>query len=196
MMPTRQGNHHWEKWLEPPSVLLVLKVGWNKTRDALSRTALQRTRWPNPLPSALDCSSTSLRTEERDREDATHTVPWREMGAAALGALTSLTGGASEPRRTLTDAIIGGARGAVFTVAGQRAVGAPASLGAHAVTVDTWNSTHGQGWVRGWAGGRLHDVKSETRSKVMVSKLGHPGQQRAEVAWGLKPTSTHQRATT
>ena len=171
-----------KKWREPPSVRLVLKVGRNKTRDVPSRTALQRTGWPITLPSALDCNSIWLRTGKWDREDATHTVPGGETGAAALGALTSLTGGASEPRCTLTDAVVRGARGPVLTVAGQRAVGAPASLSTHAVTVDTWNKACGQGWVRGWAGGRLCDVKSETRTDVRVSKPGHPRQQRAEVA--------------
>lgn len=51
--------------------------------------------------------------------------------------LTSLTSGASEPWRTLADAVIGGAGSPVFTVAGKGAVGAPAPLGTHAVTADT-----------------------------------------------------------
>ena len=55
----------------------------------------------------------------------------------ASETLTSLTSGASEPWRTLTDAVIGGAGSPVFTVAGQGAVGAPAPLSTHAVTVDT-----------------------------------------------------------
>lgn len=53
------------------------------------------------------------------------------------GGTDPLAGGASEPRRALADAIVGGAGSPVFTVAGQGAVGTPASLGTHAVTVDT-----------------------------------------------------------
>lgn len=49
----------------------------------------------------------------------------------------SLASGASESRCTFTDAVVGGTRSPVFTVAGQRAVRAPAPLGAHAVTVHT-----------------------------------------------------------
>lgn len=56
---------------------------------------------------------------------------------AANETLTSLTSGASEPWRTLTDAVIGGAGSPVFTVAGKGAVGAPAPLSTHAVTVDS-----------------------------------------------------------
>lgn len=62
----------------------------------------------------------------------------------AKETLTSLTSGASEPWRTLTDAVIGGAGSPVFTVARKGAVGAPAPLSTHAVTVDTWNEAHGK----------------------------------------------------
>lgn len=70
---------------------------------------------------------------------AVHALRARLAAAVPVetGGADSLAGGASEPRRTLTDAVVRGARGPVFTVAGQGAVGAPASLGAHAVTVDT-----------------------------------------------------------
>lgn len=70
---------------------------------------------------------------------AVHTL-WTRLAAAMpikTGGADSLTRGASEPWRALTDAIIWGARSPIFAVAGQRAVGAPASLSTHAVTVDT-----------------------------------------------------------
>lgn len=49
----------------------------------------------------------------------------------------SLTRGAPESGCTFTDAVVRRARSPVFTVAGQRAVRTPASLGTHAVTVHT-----------------------------------------------------------
>lgn len=49
----------------------------------------------------------------------------------------SLASGASESRSTLTEAVVRGARSSIFAVAGQGAVGAPASLGTHAVAVHT-----------------------------------------------------------
>lgn len=86
--------------------------------------------------------------------------------------LTSLTSGASEPWRTLTDAIIGGARSPIFTVAGKGAVGAPASLSTHAVTVDTCNDAHSKAEREaGRVGRHLCSGRSETGNKVMVSKL-------------------------
>lgn len=70
---------------------------------------------------------------------AMHTL--RARLAAAMPIKTrgadSLTSGASEPWRTLTDAVIRGAGSPIFTVAGKGAVGAPAPLSTHAVTVDS-----------------------------------------------------------
>lgn len=65
---------------------------------------------------------------------------WARLAAAmpikTRGA-DPLTSGATEAWCTLADAIVRGARSPIFTVAGQGAVGAPASLSTHAVTVDT-----------------------------------------------------------
>lgn len=88
------------------------------------------------------CEARQAVTQARDvvaGPAAVHTL-WACLAAAmpikTRGA-DSLTSGASEPWCTLTDAVVRGARGSVFAVAGQRAVGAPASLSTHAVTVDT-----------------------------------------------------------
>lgn len=49
----------------------------------------------------------------------------------------SLASGAPESRSTLTDAFVRRAGCPIFTVTGQRTIGAPAAFSTHAVTVDT-----------------------------------------------------------
>lgn len=88
------------------------------------------------------CEARQAVTEARDVvawPTAVHTL-WACLAAAMpieTRRTDSLTSGASEPRRTLTDAVVWGARSSIFTVARQRTVGAPAPLSTHAVTVDT-----------------------------------------------------------
>lgn len=60
------------------------------------------------------------------------------------GTLTYLTSGPSVSWGTFTGALVRGAGGPVLTVTGQGAVGTPAALLAHTITVDTWKHTHKQ----------------------------------------------------
>lgn len=155
MVPVRQWNHYWEEMARAPSVRLVLKDGENEAFGAGLRSKdssiKDRVTYIPPLCPRLQ-QIISMNWE------MIILYTWSEKGRWEVPAnktLTSLTSGASEPWRTLADAVIGGAGSPVFTVAGKGAVGAPAPLGTHAVTVDTWKEAHGQSWVRGWEGGRL-----------------------------------------
>lgn len=159
MMPARQWNHSWEEMAKAPSVRLVLKVGKNEAfGEGLSSedsSAKDRVTYATlPCPRLQQNTSMNWGVGQRSGfcTQRSEKGRWKPPSNKTL---TSLTSGASEPWCTLTDAVIGGARSPVFTVAGQGAVGAPASLSAHAVTVDTWNKAHGQGWVRSRWGGRL-----------------------------------------
>lgn len=172
MMPMRHWNHYGEGKAKAPSVRLILKVETNKALGQCYQGQLPK--WQEDL---LESSPHSTATEQhQELRWGTETINLHavtEQGRQTFPpneTLTSLTRGASEPRCTLTDAIIRGAWSPVFAVAGQRAVGAPAALRTHAVTVDTWNNAHGQGWVRGSGGWHLWDTKSQMRRRKRKRK--------------------------
>lgn len=144
--PVRRGTRLRAVAADPPRITLTRSV--NGVTGSIvgtgtdSRTVFSKSATGTHFIAEGACEARQAVTQACDvvaGPTAVHTLRARLAAAMPIKSRGAdpLTGGASEPRCTLTDAVIRGARSPVFTVAGQGAVGAPATLSTHAVTVDT-----------------------------------------------------------
>lgn len=168
----RQWSNYWEEMVKSPSVRLVLKAGKNEALGEVLSTQFCKGQVNHYTLFCLQVQQDiTINWEVGQRSLFCTWCPgkgrWKLLPNETL---TPLTSGATEAWCTLADAIVRGARSPIFTVAGQGAVGAPASLSTHAVTVDTYNNAHGARLSERQCGTST-DTNSKMRTKLTVLNL-------------------------